>query len=104
MNEMQRRWAEWFILRSLQVTARNMSEYEQRTAELYDLARRHPNRFIGYYLTAVLDDLRIENKSRTLYLEKRTEKAPRPKRRCNFRLIVNPNYKAPRHPFEYLSL
>lgn len=61
MNEMQRRWAEWFVLRALQAAARSRSEYERRTAELYDLARRHPNRFVGYYLTSVLEDLRIED-------------------------------------------
>ena len=41
MNKMQRRWAEWFVLQALQAVARSRSEYERRTAELYDLARRH---------------------------------------------------------------
>lgn len=100
MNEMQRRWAEWFVLRALQSVARKRAEYERRSAELYDLARRHPNSFVGYYLTAVLEDLRFDHKSRTLYLGRRCENAPRPKRRTNLRLIINRNYKPQKHPLE----
>ncbi len=100
MTKMERRWAEWFVLRALQEAARDEAEYERRTAELYDLARQHPNRFVGYYLVSVLDDLRMDDRSRTLYLGRRCENAPRPKRRSHLRLIVNPNYKPQKHPLE----
>ncbi len=97
-----RHYLQWFVLCELQGYA-NMADFLDKKIQLYDFARKYSHPAV-YYMVELLEDVRKDPQSGTVYFSDNIKRVhvqnSRPSGSPHLQLLVNLNYKPPKHPLE----